>query len=190
VLFFDGIARRPREDKLLGVFAADPVTKHELNEGLETVLTPHSRYNGLAEGDLFESGYNILARTRDADVDTFVRDGETLELFWQGHPEYDPDTLAREFRRDAARFARGEAAAPPRLPLNYVSDEAAARLAPLLSRSDRDGIAALAASVLAATPAVATWRASAQRRMRNFLTTVAARKGFDVHPASAAASDR
>ena len=36
-------------------------------------------------------------------------------VFLQGHPEYDADTLAREYRRDMLRFLRGETSAAPRV---------------------------------------------------------------------------
>ena len=40
----------------------------------------------------------------------FAKDEDHLSLFFQGHPEYDSDTLAREFRRDVARALRRSAA--------------------------------------------------------------------------------
>jgi homoserine O-succinyltransferase len=54
-----------------------------------------------------------------AGVDTFVRERRSLFLFFQGHPEYDADTLPREYRRDVARFLRGERDSYPDLPKEY-----------------------------------------------------------------------
>jgi homoserine O-succinyltransferase len=173
----DGIARRPRVGKLSGVFASEIVAAHELTHGLDAALTPHSRYNDLAESDLAAHGYRILSRSREAGVEMFVKDGATLEIYWQGHPEYDADSLAREYRRDLLRFLRGESARPPAVPENYLSDEKRARL--------EERIAALrgAAEELAVAlqpedfaPARALWRASAQRLMGNWLAAVARRK--------------
>ena len=88
------------------------VAKHELTEGLVDPKTPHSRFNALAECDLEAKGYVTLTRSRDAGPDVFIKDEDLLEVFWQGHPEYDRDTLAREFRRDVLRYLQRRMAAP------------------------------------------------------------------------------
>jgi hypothetical protein len=41
-------------------------------------------------------GYEVLARTDDTEVDTFIKQESSLFLFFQGHPEYESDTLYRE----------------------------------------------------------------------------------------------
>lgn len=175
----DGIARRPREGKLSGVFASEIVAAHELTHGLEAALTPHSRYNDLAESDLAAHGYRVLLRSREAGVEMFVKDGATLEIYWQGHPEYDADSLAREYRRDLLRFLRGERGRPPVVPENYLTKDMCARL--------EERVAALrgTAEELAAAlqpedfaPTHALWRSSAQRLMGNWLDVVARRKTY------------
>ena len=45
----------------------------------------------------------MLTRVGEAGVDMFAKDEPHLALCFQGHPEYDGDTLAREFRRDVGR---------------------------------------------------------------------------------------
>ena len=74
---------------------------------------PHSRFNALAECDLEAKGYVTLTRSRYAGPDVFIKDEDLLEVFWQGHPEYDRDTLAREFRRDVLRYFNNEWPRPP-----------------------------------------------------------------------------
>ena len=49
----------------------------------------------------------------------FVRQQESLLVFLQGHPEYDADSLLREFRRDVVRYLRGERANFPQTPEDY-----------------------------------------------------------------------
>ena len=71
----------------------------------------------------------MLARSPECGVDLFVRKARSLLVFLQGHPEYEADTLAREYRRDLMRFLRGEAAAAPRLPADYYPPDAAAAVA-------------------------------------------------------------
>ena len=173
----DGIVRRPRENKLSGVFAS-AIEAHELTQGLDAALTPHSRHNDLAESDLAAHGYSVLSRSREAGPEMFVKDGATLEVFWQGHPEYEADSLAREYRRDLLRFSRGERARPPALPENYLSDEARARLEERLAPALR-GTAENLAAVLQAedfAPPRAAWRASALRLMGSWLQAIALRK--------------
>ena len=50
----------------------------------------------------------------------------SLFVFFQGHPEYDTDTLAREYRRDVGRFLRGERDNFPATPRGYFNDRATA----------------------------------------------------------------
>ncbi len=61
-----------------------------------------------------------------AGVDAFAKQDGSFFLFFQGHPEYDADTLFREYRRDVARFLGGEREAYPALPQNYFDDVATA----------------------------------------------------------------
>jgi homoserine O-succinyltransferase len=101
VLRRDKIVRRRQPIKLPGVFEAEAVASHELVEGFGARTSiPHSRYNGLDEGELAAKGYVMLTRSREGGVDMFVLEEESLSVFLQGHPEYDADTLAREYRRD------------------------------------------------------------------------------------------
>ena len=39
--------------------------------------------------------------------------------YFQGHPEYDFNSLFKEFKREALRYARGERPEPPPFPDNY-----------------------------------------------------------------------
>ena len=50
----------------------------------------------------------MLTRSADAGVDTFIKQRKKLFVFFQGHPEYESDTLLREYRRDMGRYFRGE----------------------------------------------------------------------------------
>jgi homoserine O-succinyltransferase len=87
---------------------------------------PHSRWNGRDERDLTNKGYVVLTRSAEAGVDIFARDEEHLTLFFQGHPEYDGDTLAREYRRDALRAVGGGKTPEP--PAHYYPPELETRL--------------------------------------------------------------
>jgi homoserine O-succinyltransferase len=126
VLHADGIERRALKEKRFGVFDCRLTAEHPMTEHFPDPLwVPHSRYNDLPDRALTSCGYKILTRSAVAGVDTFAKQDGSFFLFFQGHPEYDADTLLREYRRDAARFLAGERDKYPAMPLHYFNDEAA-----------------------------------------------------------------
>lgn len=136
VLHLDGIARRPMAKKLFGVFAEEAVGSHPLTAGLSHFSTPHSRWNELREPHLVASGYNVLSRSPEAGVGLFAKEDESLLLFIQGHPEYDPETLLREYRRDIGRFLRGERDSFPERPQHYFSARATGQIKNYQARAE------------------------------------------------------
>jgi homoserine O-succinyltransferase/O-acetyltransferase len=130
VLHADGIERRPVAEKQFGVFDCEVVSADPLTEGAgPRPAVPHSRWNDLPEEALAACGYRILTRSAAAGVDMFAgpeRSFDSLFLFLQGHPEYEPGTLLREYRRDIGRFLRGEQAHYPAMPQGYFNATASA----------------------------------------------------------------
>jgi len=127
VLYADGIVRERLAGKLSGVFDCEAAGAHPLLAGMAPRLrVPHSRLNDLPEARLLENGYRMLTRSAAAGVDAFVKeqDGGSLFAYFQGHPEYDTDSLLREYRRDVGRFLRSEAGNYPEAPRNYFSSAA------------------------------------------------------------------
>jgi homoserine O-succinyltransferase len=186
VLWVDGIARRRLPVKCSGVFAADVVAAHELTEGFRPGrLTPHSRLNGLDEADLATKGYVTLTRSEIAGVDIFIREGASLQVFLQGHPEYDAETLAREYRRDVLRFLRGERPEAPPLPRDYFPEALAARLGEFIARASPGNDSAALYPPDALAIADAPWRASGALLFRNWLSVIARRKAARNAPSSA-----
>jgi homoserine O-succinyltransferase/O-acetyltransferase len=126
VLHADGIVRQPLAKKLSGVFAGEIVAGHQLLTGIESRLRmPHSRINDLSELSLRTCGY-LLLNSSAAGVDAFVKeeDHSSLFVFFQGHPEYEADSLLREYRRDVGRFLRYEQDIYPEMPQNYFNNTA------------------------------------------------------------------
>lgn len=119
-LYLDGIERRPYPKKLLGIFECEKVSDHaSVASRPSRWSVPHSRHNGLPEDKLAARGYRILSRSPEAGPDTFLRQGRSLFLFVQGHPEYDRHALHREHRRDIRRFLRGQSDCYPEIPRGY-----------------------------------------------------------------------
>jgi homoserine O-succinyltransferase len=175
VLHLDGIARHPLADKCFGVFDCAILPDHPLTAGQARVSVPHSRWNELREDELRAHGYEVLTRSAQAGVDMFARQGRSLFVFLQGHPEYDALSLLGEYRRDFARFLRGEREICPSLPHGYFDDAARAQLAELRMRA----LADRREELLAELPVVALeqslragWRPPAERLYGNWLSQV------------------
>jgi homoserine O-succinyltransferase/O-acetyltransferase len=126
LLHMDGIGRRRLRDKLFGVFESTRASDHPLTAGVPSSLRiPHSRWNDIRENELTECGYRILTRAEDAGVDTFVKQRDSLFVFFQGHPEYEANTLLLEYRRDVGRYLRRERDTYPSLPQGYFDRDSA-----------------------------------------------------------------
>jgi homoserine O-succinyltransferase len=185
VLHMDGVGRRKRNAKLSGIYPCELASKHRLMAGSQPGFpVPHSRWNGMAESDLADHGYEVLARTAGAEVDTFVKEEQSLFVFFQGHPEYEADTLLREYRRDVGRYLRQEADTYPLLPQGYFDGDTEARLHALRERatscngehSGRQELLHSLASVLEGVSIEKTWQASAVNVYRNWLGYLCERK--------------
>jgi homoserine O-succinyltransferase len=173
VLHRDRVRRLRSPTKWSGLYPTQIVSSHPLADGLEPGFMPHSRWNGLDEAELVAKGYVALTRVGEAGVDMFAKDDDHLTLCFQGHPEYDGDTLAREYRRDVSRALNGAPAPAP--PANYYDRETELRI--------RAHVAGMIAGREAPTmPPYAMigpqpgWRARGARAIENWLTAVAARK--------------
>ena len=180
VLHLDGIGRRALSDKRFGVFECARVADHPLTAGVPSRLSmPHSRWNDIPEEALTASGYRVLTRSTEAGVDAFVKQRQSLFVFFQGHPEYEATTLLLEYRRDLGRFLRGERETYPRLPRGYFDDETVETLIALRARalSDRreELIEEFPTARLAGRVAN-TWRSAAARLYRNWLVYLCVQK--------------
>jgi homoserine O-succinyltransferase len=147
VLHSNGVERVRLGAKLCGVFDCELARAHPLTRDVPAGLrVPHSRYNDLPEAALAPAGYRILTRAPGAGVDMFVRQEKSFHIFFQGHPEYEANTLLREYRRDVARFLRHERDDYPELPNGYFDDRAAATALSFRERALADRRAHLIAS--------------------------------------------
>jgi homoserine O-succinyltransferase len=175
VLHLDGIARRPLTKKLSGVYDSARVEDDPLFfSTAAAVPVPHSRRNDIAPGDLTAKGYRVLSRLGNGQADIFTREppGHSRFVFFQGHPEYDPGTLGREYLRDMGRFLQGETAERPALPEQYFDRATEDRLAEISGETDLSRYQQI---VVGALPRQ-LWRANTVRLFANWLTLVAATK--------------
>jgi homoserine O-succinyltransferase len=184
VLHSDGIPRHPLPDKRFGVFESGKISDHELMSSAARILRfPHSRWNEVREQELTPSGYLVLAKSREAGVDLFVkRRKRSLFVHFQGHPEYGAQTLLKEYRRDIKRFLRRERETYPLMPQGYFSETAAQLLNDFRGRAlcDRreNVIDSFPQSVVHGLQNI--WQSSGACVYRNWLSYVAAEKGDAV----------
>lgn len=180
LLHIDGIERRPLCEKLSGVFECERVSGDPLTTRFPArSWMPHSRWNDIAESDLNAGGYRVLIRSKDAGAGAFIKRRKSLFVFFQGHPEYEADSLLLEYRRDIRRFLRRERDSYPAMPRGCFDDEAIAGLNALRERALSDRREAVledfSASKLAAHVRN-TWRPAAVHLYRNWLLYLCSEK--------------
>jgi len=139
VRYLDGIERHALPRKLSGVFNCGIQRRsYQVTHGLPASWRiPHSRMNGLLERELLTHGYAILSKSSEVGVDMFCRKQGALQLFFQGHPEYEPDALPAEYRRDFRRYLTGTRDVLPQVPRNCLPADKAAALSRLATQATR-----------------------------------------------------
>ena len=185
VLHFDGIEREKLPRKCLGVFDHALTCRDMLTQGGPAAWrVPHSRWNGLSETTLEAAGYSVLTRSDQAGVELFTKRIGGLFVFLQGHPEYERDTLLKEYQRDIRRFLSGERDSYPTMPRGYFSPDSETLLARFgteaAARGAAEALADFPAEILAQQPATPEWAASARCIYGNWLRHVAAEQAERV----------
>ncbi len=126
-----GQQRVPLPDKCWGVFSHRVRDRsHPLVAGVNTRFdVPHSRFNAVTPQQFAEAGLNVLVESDEIGVHLAAsEDGLRLVLF-QGHPEYDANSLLKEYKREVLRFMDGETDRYPPFPQNYFKLQTRAVLA-------------------------------------------------------------
>jgi homoserine O-succinyltransferase len=180
VLHLDGITRSPLNEKCFGLFEHIRASDHRLLQGIHSpILTPHSRWNEVREDALLGAGYHVLTKSSAAGVDMFVKERKGLFLFFQGHPEYDADTLLREYRRDVGRFLRGERDSYPEMPKQFFDPATTKMLNTFRARAlvePREELLFAFPTEHLSNNVSNTWRSQALRTYRNWLNYIVSRK--------------
>lgn len=180
LLHIDGIGRIKSDDKHFGVFECARVSDHPLTADVPSRFKlPHSRWNGIPENALTRCGYSLLTRAADAGVDTFVKQYKSLFVFFQGHPEYESNTLLLEYRRDVLRYLRKETNAYPLMPSRYFDQATAIALTALQNEAmfcPSEKLLAEVSTRLASIRIENTWHSTAACIYRNWLEYICAQK--------------
>ncbi len=101
-----GIDRRRLPEKCWGVYAHSLLEpNHPLVQNIDTGWrAPHSHLYGVTRRQLEDAGICVLAEGVEAGVYVAVSRKPLEFLFLQGHPEYDANSLLKEFKREVRRF--------------------------------------------------------------------------------------
>lgn len=134
--FLHGIDRQPLPRKQWGVYSHRVVVpNHPLLRGINTRFdVPHSRYNAITREHFREAGLSILIESEEAGVHAAVSADQFRRVYFQGHPEYDANSLLKEYKREILRYFTGERDLPA-LPEHYLSEGAAAVITRYLDAS-------------------------------------------------------
>ena len=122
-----GIARRRcLPDKRWGVYEHRNLAGHPLLSNLNTRFDgPHSHVYEMTRADVEPAGVQVLSESEEAGIYLAVSSDGFRFVFFQGHPEYDKVSLAKEYKREVTRFVTGERETYPAYPVGYFG--AAAR---------------------------------------------------------------
>ncbi|MHC2282011.1 homoserine O-succinyltransferase [Bradyrhizobium diazoefficiens] len=190
VLHLDGVTRHKLPTKCFGVFAQTKTRHHPLMQDVpRTFGIPHARWNEVQEEDLSDCGYSVLTWSAEAGVDCFVKQQKnSLFVHFQGHPEYDTQSLLGEYRRDMGRFLRGENEVCPTIPKGYLNEGAEAILVAFRQRALSDRRSELFADFPAdqLTKNLSNvWCLPAQRIYRNWLLYMVSQRAGHSKPLGA-----
>ncbi len=113
-----GIQKVNFDKKLSGIFSHNTlIPSHPLTRGFdEEFRVPHSRFSGVSEKDIKKTGSLDLLASSPVAGPYLIASKKYREVFLTGHPEYDFDTLAKEYTRDM------EKGLSPSIPENYFPD--------------------------------------------------------------------
>ena len=128
VKYLYGIERQPLPGKRWGVYSHKIAPNgHPLLRGINTRFdVPHSRYNEVTREQMEARGLKILVASPAGDVHVATSPDQFRLVFFQGHPEYDFNSLLKEYKREVMRYVTGERTDYPPHPENYFEGEAAA----------------------------------------------------------------
>ena len=125
--YFYGIDRERLPHKRWGVYSHRAVHPyHPLLRNINTRFDiPHSRYNEIDREQFIAAGLSILVESKAAGVHMAVSPDQFRFIYMQGHPEYNTNSLLKEYKREVLLYLAGKRDDYPPHPENYFSEKAA-----------------------------------------------------------------
>jgi homoserine O-succinyltransferase len=103
---FHGIDRQPLRRKCWGVYShrvSSP--QHPLLREINTRFdVPHSRHNDISRERLEQENLSVLVESEEGGVHMAVSPDRFRVIYFQGHPEYDTNSLLKEYKREVFRY--------------------------------------------------------------------------------------
>ena len=122
LLYFHGIERQPLPAKRWGVFSHRVSQDHPLVRSINSSFdVPHSRWNEITPAQMTKAGLRVLVESDVAGVHLATSSDGFRFVFFQGHPEYDHNSLLKEYKREVNRYVAGEIDDYPPYPDHYFS---------------------------------------------------------------------
>ncbi|MGU9957744.1 MAG: homoserine O-succinyltransferase MetA [Arenicellales bacterium WSBS_2016_MAG_OTU3] len=118
---FHGVERSKLATKRWGVYSHDVVMpNHPLVAHINTRFdAPHSHVYDMTSDDLSVGGCMILANSKEAGLYLATSADGFRYIYCQGHPEYDINSLLKEYKREVLRFNEGVIEIYPPFPTHY-----------------------------------------------------------------------
>lgn len=109
--------------KCWGVFSHEVVDRtHPLVHGINTRFdVPHSRFNEISRRQFDDAGLRVLVESKTAGVHLAVSEDLFRIVYFQGHPEYDINSLLKEYKREVLLFIANKRDDFPPFPDNYFT---------------------------------------------------------------------
>ena len=126
-----GVRRTHLPEKRWGVYSHRVRDRaHPLVAGINTRFeTPHSRFNDVARAQMEAAGLRVLVESGEGGVLVATSPDGFRFVYFQGHPEYDRESLLKEYKREVGRHLRGEREDYPPSPENYFPPDVERRFA-------------------------------------------------------------
>ena len=111
--------------KRWGVFQHEVIDRqHPLVADVNTLFdVPHSRYNEVSREQFKQAGLHVLVESKEAGVHLAVSEDLFRIVFFQGHPEYDINSLLKEYKREIDLFIENKREDYPPFPDFYFTQQ-------------------------------------------------------------------
>ncbi|MFT5115631.1 MAG: homoserine O-succinyltransferase [Parasphingorhabdus sp.] len=127
--YFWDLDRTQLSDKQWGVYPHRRTSDHPITRNINSRFdVPHSRFNEISRHAMEQKDIKVLIDSDEAGVHLATSPDGFRFVFFQGHPEYDQNSLLKEYKREVNRFVNGERPDYPPYPANYFNDRGRALL--------------------------------------------------------------
>lgn len=170
--YFYDIDRQPLPEKLFGVFPQRVLDRtHPLLFNIDTRFDmPHARKNDVSAATLRAHGLEVLVAGEESGVALAASPDGFRHIYLQGHPEYDYQSLLKEYQRDLFLHLDGKLLRRPPLPKHYFNAAARASIENFL-QAERPAEEDFPYARIAAEIDI-TWRDTAKAIFANWLGLV------------------